>query len=94
MTPGLAGRSRIDGMTVDDTLASSEPAPSAEIASSESGYVVPLVHVRVPEPVVKVGLWGTVGVVAVAGVVEAPVVGAAAGALYLLNRRHNQQKQS
>ncbi len=41
---------------------------------SPSDYVVPVVHVHLPEPVVKAGFYGGLAAAVVAGAVEWPLV--------------------
>lgn len=48
-------------------------AGSSEARVRRSGYVVPLAHVRLPEPVVTVGFFAALGAAVVAGMVDAPV---------------------
>lgn len=41
-------------------------------ANEESGYVVPFLHTRLPEPVVNLGFYGLLTGTVVLGVVDAP----------------------
>ncbi len=70
----------------------SEPAPATSLhpveGSTSSGYVVPLVHARLPEPVVDIAFWASVGAVAAVGVIDLPVAGAIATGMFVLRRRH------
>ncbi|MGO9333080.1 MAG: hypothetical protein ACLQCU_03325 [Acidimicrobiales bacterium] len=47
---------------------------SADNGRSPSDYVVPVVHVHVPEPVVKVGFYGGLAAAVAAGALDWPLV--------------------
>jgi hypothetical protein len=73
-----------------DTLATEEAAGPA----TSRDYVTPLIHVRIPERAVNLGLIATLGAVAVVGTIELPVAGAAAAGLYLLRWKHTQHTEA
>jgi hypothetical protein len=47
---------------------------AADTARSPSDYVVPVVHVHLPEPVVKAGFYGGLATAAVVGALDWPLV--------------------
>ncbi len=47
---------------------------AADSGPSRGDYVVPVVHVHLPEPVVKAGFYGGLATAVVAGAVEWPMV--------------------
>lgn len=53
-----------------------------------SGYVLPVVHARVPEPVVDIAFWASIGAVAAVGVIDLPLAGAVAAGMFVIRRRH------
>jgi hypothetical protein len=54
--------------------ASKNGTPGVEVATvPANGYVVPLVHVRVPELAVELAFWGVLAGAAVTGTVDPPV---------------------
>lgn len=46
---------------------------SGDQAARRHGYVLPLVHTRIPEPLVNVGFFGALGATAALGIVDAPL---------------------
>jgi hypothetical protein len=72
--------------TVDTTSLAEAAAPT-----TSRDYVTPLIHVRIPERAVNLGLIAALGAVAVVGAIELPVAGAAAAGLYLLRSKHDQR---
>ena len=57
-------------MKTKDVLDHDDAAAPADEA--DHGYVLPLVHVRMPERVVQFAFWGALGATVVAGTVELP----------------------
>lgn len=47
---------------------------AADSGRSPSGYVVPVVHVHLPEPVVKAGFYGGMAAAVAAGALDWPLV--------------------
>lgn len=68
-------------MKTTDVPARDDAAASADEA--DHGYVVPLVHVRMPERFVQFAFWGALGATVVAGAVELPVAAAVAGGVVI-----------
>jgi len=46
---------------------------SGGLVAHRHGYVLPLVHTRIPEPLVNVGFFGALGATAALGIVDAPL---------------------
>ena len=65
----------IDAPARDDAFASTD--------ERDPGYVVPLVHVRVPERTVDCALWGVLGATVVTGAVDLPVAAVVAGGVVI-----------
>ena len=76
------------------TISEAQPRASTNTEgpteASARAYTLPLIHVGVPERAVDAALWASVGAAAVVGVVDAPVLGVAAVALFLVRRRHRR----
>jgi hypothetical protein len=56
---------------------------SAPADESDHGYVMSLVHVRMPERFVQFAFWGALGATVVAGAVDLPVAAAVAGGVVI-----------
>lgn len=55
------------------TAADGPAGRSGGFAAPRHGYVLPLVHTRIPEPLVNVGFFGALGATAALGIVDAPL---------------------
>ncbi len=72
----------------DDTEAAADATPLHAVEDQASGYVVPIVHARLPEPVVDAAFWASIGAVALVGVIDLPLAGAVAAGMFVIRRRH------
>jgi hypothetical protein len=52
---------------------SSENASLPSTDPEPGGYIVPLVHTRIPEPLVQLGFWGGLAGTVAFGVIDAPL---------------------
>ncbi len=59
-------------MVANRTVKGDGETPGGGAASQCSGYVLPLVHARVPEPVVGLAFVGALAATVIAGAVELP----------------------
>ena len=50
------------------------PPPASSAAHGSAGYVLPLLHTRVPSAAVEVGFWGGLAAAAVLGAVDPALV--------------------
>jgi hypothetical protein len=55
------------------TTVRSEKASLPSASPAPGGYVVPVVHTRIPAPVVQLGFWGGLAGAVAFGVIEAPL---------------------
>jgi hypothetical protein len=62
---------RSDVSETADNGAAGAPAQSTEVGKD---YVLPLVHLHIPEPAVNAGFWGALLATAALGVVDLPLV--------------------
>jgi hypothetical protein len=76
--------------TAETSEASAHPAGETQGQVSR-GYVMPLVHARVPERVIDVGFWTALGTVAVVGVWDDR---RRCAGLFVLRRRHRSGRSS
>lgn len=60
---------------------------TADAAPPGEDYVVPMLHVRIPEKVANIGFWGLLGGAVVLGAVNVPMAALTAGAV-VVARRH------
>ena len=60
---------------------------AADTGRSPSDYVVPVVHVHLPEPVVKAGFYGGLATAAVVGALDWPLVLLAGVAVAIVRHR-------
>ena len=60
---------------------------AADSGRSPSDYVVPVVHVHLPEPVVKAGFYGGLATAAVVGALDWPLVLLAGVAVAIVRHR-------
>jgi hypothetical protein len=60
---------------------------AADRGRSPSDYVVPVVHVHLPEPVVKAGFYGGLATAAVVGALDWPLVLLAGVAVAIVRHR-------
>jgi hypothetical protein len=76
---------RSEGGTSGEISATS----AAKLAPKRDGYVVPVVHARIPEPVVDLGFFGLLAGTVAFGAVDAPLA-ALIGAGVLLARHRGK----
>ena len=63
-------------------------ASRSEKPSASRDYSLPLVHARVPERAVDAAFWAALGVTAVIGALDAPLLGVTTAGLFVVRRRH------
>lgn len=63
---------------------------AAQTATSNSSYVIPLVHARVPEPVVNLGFYGLLASTVALGVIDAPLVALVGFGVVVARHRRNK----
>ncbi|MHB1710886.1 MAG: hypothetical protein ACYCV7_05730 [Acidimicrobiales bacterium] len=62
---------------------------ASEVSREASGYVVPLIHTRLPEPVVNLGFYGLLTGTVVLGAVDVPLaILVGLGVAVARHRRH------
>lgn len=62
---------------------------ATQTATANSGYVIPLVHSRVPESVVDIGFYGLLAGTVALGVIDAPLVALVGLGVVVARHRRN-----
>lgn len=83
-----AGSAMLEAPSQTSRRGAARPGSSAPQAHRHDEYVVPLVHVHLPGPVVTAGFFAALGAAVVAGMVDVPV--AVLGALSVAIVRHRR----
>jgi hypothetical protein len=63
---------------------------TATPTGTSNGYVLPILHTRIPERLVQFGFWGGLVGVVVTGAVEAPLAALVGAAVVVARHRHKQ----
>ncbi len=69
--------------------AETSPLPTAK-SNGRDAFVIPIVHINVPEAVVNIGFWGALAGAAALGAVELPLAALIGAGVLVARHRHSR----